>query len=241
MEKKPILDLKEISKTKSGDFTKIVCPSCGTAASASDLNINDKIAKCGQCDSVYSFQNAISPLLSFESPKQEVLRPEGIDVFYFKDEMDITLTQPITLVDAIVGPLMVFFAVLLTLSLFSKKMHWAVPAVMWGMSAYPLFNLIFHRRYKVNIVADKKHFSIIYKPRRYGQKNHHYDAQDIDQLYVRSKEGLYDLMLSVHTPHGIKQVPVIQRINGLSKARYLEQEIERYLGISDRPIPEEVK
>ena len=40
---------------------------------------------------------------------------------------------------------------------------------------------------------------------------------------------------------GQKHVPLIPVLGSLSKARYLEQEIEKHLGIIDREVLEEIK
>jgi hypothetical protein len=241
MEKKPKLELKEITKVQTRDFTKVVCPSCGTAGKADDININDKIAKCGQCNVVYSFQPSISPLLNTPSPKPEVLRPEGIDVYYFKDELDITMNQPISIFDAILAPSLFFFALLATASFFKKgEISAVIPALLWLGTIIPTINLIFSNRFKLYITADKRYLSIIRKPKRF-KKDQHFAVDEIDQLFVRTKDGLFDLMLVVKTSSGAKQIPLIKRMHGISKARFLEQEIERHLQITDRPILEEVK
>lgn len=241
MEKKPILKLKEITKTKDGDFVKVVCPSCGNPGKADDININDKIAKCGQCNVVYSFQPNISNFLFTPPPKQELLRPEGIEVYHFKGELDITMEQPISLWDAILAPLLFFFAFMITAAYLKKgEISGLFPALFWIATAIPTFNLLNRKRHKIYITADDRHLSIIRKPKRF-KKDQHFAVSEIDQLFVRTKDGLFDLMLVVNTPSGARQIPLIRRFHGISKARYLEQELERYLGITDRSIPEEVK
>ena len=88
------LKLKKLNLEKEQSFYKILCPSCKNEVKSNDLNINDKIAKCGACNVVFSFQEMVNNL--FTNPtkiKQEIIRPEGIDLFYLKDELDITVQQ----------------------------------------------------------------------------------------------------------------------------------------------------
>ena len=85
MENKPLksyhkpLEKLELNETKQSTFIRINCPSCDSPVNAADLNINDKIAKCSSCDSVFSFEQEIQQLLSLSPIKQEVAKPAGID------------------------------------------------------------------------------------------------------------------------------------------------------------------
>ena len=47
------------------------------------------------------------------------------------------------------------------------------------------------------------------------------------------------VFLIVNGAHGQKHVELIQSVNTRSKAKYIEQEIERHLGIPDRRVPDE--
>jgi len=42
--------LEELEFNLPDEHTKLSCPSCDSDIPANDINIHDKIAKCGQCD-----------------------------------------------------------------------------------------------------------------------------------------------------------------------------------------------
>ena len=43
----------------------------------------------------------------------------------------------------------------------------------------------------------------------------------------------------VNEPTGQKHIELISNVDSRSKAKYIEQEIEKYLGIKDRRVPDE--
>jgi len=43
----------------------------------------------------------------------------------------------------------------------------------------------------------------------------------------------------VDDPNGQKHVELIKSVNSRTQAKYIEQEIEKYLGIKDRRVPDE--
>ena len=46
--------------SNTDEFVQIKCPSCGSSTSSDHMNINDKVAKCGSCNAVFSFANQLS-------------------------------------------------------------------------------------------------------------------------------------------------------------------------------------
>ena len=110
------LKLKKIDLKKEQDFHKISCPSCQNEILAADLNINDKIAKCSKCNVVFSFQHTVNNLFTHQPKvKQEIIRPEGIDLFHFREELEITIQQPFPSALVIFAGLMSTMAVLFTI------------------------------------------------------------------------------------------------------------------------------
>ena len=74
-------------------------------------------------------------------------------------------------------------------------------------------------------------------------KDHSFNRTDIAQLYIKRNPatGHYDIFIIVDGLEGQKHIKLIPNVEGKSKARYLEQEIEKYLGIIDREVLEETK
>ena len=80
--------------------------------------------------------------------------------------------------------------------------------------------------------------NISWRPKKFI-KDQQFNIKDIDQIYTRSVSGLSSIFMIVNGIDGQKHIKLIQGLDSLSKARFLEQEIERHLGIVDRNIPEE--
>ncbi len=234
------LELKNIQEESSG-FKKISCPSCHQETLAADINIQDKIAKCSTCNVVFSIEPKISNLLSKSTIKQEVIRPEGIDIFYFQNDLDITIQQPPLAFDIVAGILLPFAAIIATLIYFfpeGRDPSILFPIILWLFSLYPLVNLFNRKKHKMHIVVEDETLSLYRKPRRFI-KDKHIDTREIDQLYVKKNQHIYSIFMIVNGVNGQKHISLINNLDSLSKARFLEQEIEKHLNIEDRKIPDE--
>ncbi len=67
-------------------------------------------------------------------------------------------------------------------------------------------------------------------------------ANEIDQLYLTPSSdgmGYYTIHMIINGLEGQKHEKLMT-VKTLSKAKYLEQEIERYLDISDSEIPDAI-
>jgi len=224
----------------SSEAVKISCNSCGNHIPAENININDKIGKCNSCNTIFSFQNEIASLLKPSKAKQEVNRPEGIDIFYFQDDLDIAIQQPYTAFEIIglcVMPLIVFIFGALYME---GKINMVMPIISGLVSLFLLGGFIGRSKDKVHLNVGEKFLSVKWRPRKF-HKDKFYPIQDIDQVYINNATGYYTIFIILNGENGQKHVPLITGIPSVSKARYLEQEIEYHLGIADREVPEETK
>lgn len=240
MEHKPLhqekLKLKDLSFSPLEEFKRVSCPSCNSIVKADNLNINDKVAKCNNCDVVFSFENVINNLAKPKKVKQEILKPEGIDLFQYGDDLDISVQQQESAFDIILIllmlvplPFIVFYAEGKT-SLINLIMSILVGII-------PFVNLFLLKRHRVFVNIDRNHLVIEHKPKKF-HKNLKVNVSDIDQLYVKNYSGYYNVYMITNGVEGQKHQRIIWT-KSLSKARYLEQEIERHIGIKDRQVPEE--
>ena len=89
--KEPKLKLKDTTKDKT--YKKVVCPSCSNEVSAQDINIGDKIAKCGSCNNIFSFQHEIESLIhapkSNSKSKPRVGNQKDVDIYEYAGELSI--------------------------------------------------------------------------------------------------------------------------------------------------------
>jgi len=245
MKKEPVeeykLKLKDLKQEFPSVYKKIDCPSCSNSVPADNININDKIAKCNSCDVVFPFHESVANF-NPNAIKQEVLKPEGIDLFYFQDELDITMNQPWRDLNVILRlyPPIFFFTALLPAIIF-KNIFWITTAtVLLLMTFYVIYDWIFKSRNKVYINIDDKFLSLIWRPKRF-KKDQHYHIEDIEQLYIKSfapHSKQYTVFMIVNGAEGQKHIPLINRLSSRAKAQYLEQEIEKQLKIVDKDVPE---
>lgn len=234
------LKLKNLSLEPKPEFKRIKCPSCDSVIPADNLNINDKIAKCNSCDIVFPFHKNIADLLSSKKPKQEVLRPEGIETFEYQDEKEFSIYQTITLFDILPLLIVAFFTFAFTAAFFSKGIPWFFPMTSWLLLMFPIYNLFQRKNHRIFLTIDQEFFHIRWRPKKWI-KDRNFPIKKVNQIYTKSHDGHHAIYMIVNGPEGQKHIRLMGEITSLSKARYLEQEIEKYLKIEDRIVPEETK
>ena len=222
-------------------FNIICCPNCDTEIPAADLNIGEKIGKCGSCQAIFSIEKEIQNLRSTtEKIKQEILRPEGIELFHFRDELEITFEQSMGLLEWILFIFVLIFGMAGVGA--SVESSTIIPFIL--LTVFPMLISIvyyFRRKAKHRIILsiDDSYLNIIWRPRKFHIDQNHY-IKDIKQLYVkhRSDLGTWQLKMIIDEGNGQKHVKLAS-VNSASKAKYLEQEIESHLDIQDVVVPEE--
>ncbi len=234
------LELKTPLPEPDKNIRKICCAACSREIPGIDININDKIAKCNECNIVFSIQGEVSGLLEKKKIRQEIIRPEGIDLFHFGDELDITFRQPWTALEIIAVCCLPFFAILFTIVFFEKDISVFIPGILWLSSLAVIANAYLRPKHKVHITIDDRYLSVYWRPKKL-HKDKDYRLEEIDQVYVRlSPDGTgYSVNMITNGVNGQKHVALINGLQSISKAHFLEQEIERHLGIVDRVVSEE--
>ncbi len=233
------LDLKALEKRKNSSFYKISCPSCGQSIPADDINIQDKIAKCGGCHAVFPFEHKLNALLTARKPKQTVLRPEGIDLYAYQNELEISLRQDVQVMDILPWSLWPIFPILFTILFFNQGFPLTIMLASWMVGIFPLMNLFTFSKHKVYITMDEVYLNIQWRPKKLI-KDKRFLVRDIDQIYIKKLNGYHNVVMIVNQPSGQKEITLLS-VRSLSKARFLEQEVEKYLKIEDREVLGEVK
>ena len=233
--------LDDLMSGPPAEYKKICCPSCNADIPAENININDKIAKCNECHVVFPIHSMISNFTDPKKIKQEVLRPEGIDIFYFQDDLDFTVQQPLVVTEVLAAIFLPLFDVLAMLLYFKVGISLFWPASLFLLFTYMIFSLANRSKHKIHINIDDRYLTIKWRPKKL-MKDRSFPINEIDQIYAKSSPGIIGAVyMVINGADGQKHVPLISGLDSLSKARYLEQEIERHLGIDDRHIPEETK
>lgn len=233
------LDLKNLNKEFPKVFKKICCPSCQEDIGAENLNLQKSVAKCGNCNVIFSIEEELKSVKTKDEMRQEIFRPEGIDLFFYKDDLDITIQQHIQGLDAYGIFFFPFIAILSTLAFFSKGIPMIIPAVFVLGSFYFIYRAFNYSKYKTYIDINDKFLNIKSRPKNF-KKDRSFEAQEIDQLYLKkSADGMdyITIYMIVNGLEGQKHEKLLT-VNTLSKAKYLEQEIEKYLNIEERKVPE---
>ena len=232
------LKLKSKTPESESNYQQIHCAACNSEIPAANIHLSDKIAKCGECNVVFSFREKISGLLENKKIRQELIQPEGIDLFYFRDELEISIQQPWTALEVISLSFFPVFAILFSLLSIEKDISPFVIGFFWLGTFLSLLNAYLRSRHKVHLTIDDQYLSVFWRPKKF-KKDKKYRIDEIDQLYIQPYGDGQKVRMILNGVEGQKHVTLISGLKSISKAHYLEQEIERYLGITDRVVPEE--
>lgn len=233
------LKLREFEDGFPKVFKSVECPSCRERVNATDINLDKSLAKCSNCHVLFSIEEEVAQVLQKEDVKQTYLRPEGIEMFSYKGELDFTMSQTIQGVDLfvlLILPMLSVFAILLTVL---KGFTLFVTLPMTLASIYYIYKWITYSKHKLHVDINQETLSVRYRPNNF-KKDKTYRTSDIDQLYLvhaPDGTGYYRIKMVVNGVEGQKHVSLLTATT-LAKAKYLEQEIERYLKIEDRKVDE---
>ncbi len=235
------LELPNLENELPKVFQKINCPSCQSEVNADNLNLEKSVAKCGGCNAVFSIEEELKHVKKNIEVKQEFFRPEGIDLFFYKDDLNITVQQAMTALDAI-GLFSLPLFSFLTTAIYLKKAPFPfwVPVLFALGSIYFIYKAFNYSKYKTYIDINSNQMSIRSQPKNF-KKDKTIPTIDIDQLYIKHHvaEGsnYATIFMIINKPSGQIHEKLVT-VKNLSKAKYLEQEIERYLHIKDRKVLE---
>ena len=231
----------ELHKLKKNKHVGIHCPKCDTATPADNLNIQDKIGKCSSCDSVFSFENTLVSLAPLDATP-DLKRPQGIDFIELNDEIEFSLTPPYSVWHSISGFVFPLVVAGLIGIYFDKGyislLYYA--GAFSAISLYSIYRLIRTKYEKIYVTIDKNDLHIIRRPDN-ANSDKKFSIVEIEQVYIKlDPNGGWALHMVLNKVDGQKHVKLIERFTDYSKAKYLEQEIERYLGIENRKVIGEV-
>jgi hypothetical protein len=232
---------------------KIHCTSCGTAIPAADIHLETTLAKCRQCDTVFSFAQAAGVR---QAPPPEASRQRGAiptppDVKIEEGVQDLRLTQrwfslkyiPMAFFCIAWDSFLIFwYAIALT-----QGGPWIMAvfpiahvAVGIGLTYYTIAGFINRTR----ILVSRRIVAIAHGPLPWTGKVR-LDAHDIAQLYCqeeanRNKNGTYyRYQLSALLRDG-RKIKLLSNLNKPDTALFIEQRIEKWLKIEDHPVEGEM-
>lgn len=235
---KEIFDLPDLEPGKSL-FFKVCCPSCDQEVPADHLNIQDKIGKCDNCHVVFPFDAQLKGFSQVpQKLKQEILRPEGIDLFTYKDELELSFRSTMSITDILV----VCFGAMPVIPLLGEGLEKGliIPVTIGLILSLLLVAYFLLRWGQKKYVTINQHQILMETKPKFLSRTKTYDSQDVSQVYVyKNPNGPYwEVKMIVDEGRGQKHIK-LTTLNSASKASFLEQEIERHLGIQDVVVPEE--
>ncbi len=233
---------------------KLSCPGCEKEIFYKDINIEKAIAKCSNCHTVFSFEEE-----ELSGPpkrpgdirlKEEIfIIPKGIEMYTILSELNIEMTWRHTGSKFILTFGLFWNAILLPfifIAIFAGE-----PMIFLFISAhlavgigfgYACLSILFNKTY---ISADEYGLRITHSPFTWFHKQHDIPADQIKQLFVKkytngSTNGQpnYAYSLNIILKNG-EEIKLMKGINKPIPARYLEQEIEKFMNIKDARVAEE--
>ena len=249
MEEKESLSKLELKKAKPAfpttkpkeNIIRISCPSCNEPTAMEHINIHDKIAKCGSCAAVFSFEQEVKGLAQTNEKIEEekIVRPAGVEKSYFHDELELTMKQPTGGGWIVMTFLFAFLAGLLYLVHLKKGIPIYWPAGIGGLTMFFLYKYWNSPNEKIYLIVDEEYLSVQYRPKNLV-KDKLVATREVEQLYIKTlANNYYSLYAITNSREGQKHVKLVTYIDSRNKARYIEREIEQHLGIEDRRVPEE--
>jgi len=241
------LELKDLDLPDSSAH-KVSCPSCSQAVTADNLDLKTHVAKCGNCNVIFSFSDIVDKVRD-SAGFTEVQKPEGISINQIGNDLEISVRQPWTLFE-LIG---VSFAPVLFVLLTSLFIAFVAPTLAGKMvlvtflvaalTAYISYFFI-RKEHRLNVHIDDNHLYIEHRPKKLV-KDKSYPIKDIIQIYTKNIAGGNNTMIAsvfmvIKGKEGERHIQLIKPVSSLSQAKYIEQEIEKQLKISDRRVPDEV-
>ncbi len=221
------------------------CPSCDHFIKADDINIKKLIAKCADCAHIFSFESTTLGLAGYSRP--DMLIPSGLEVLKLQDELDIQVnwfrniarsSLTFTLIFTLIWNLVLLPFVIMAIVTGAYQMLLFTSAhVAVGIGMLLRMLAIFTNTTHVNV--SRRFLEIKTTPLpSLVRRNRKVPVEAIQQLYVTRyvesrTNGSPNYAFALYAI--LKDGQKLQLVKGMNEAtqKYLEYEIESFLGIKD--------
>ncbi len=226
---------------------QLSCPNCKAEIHSADINIQQLVAKCSQCNHVFNFQ---PELAHAPRVRPEIPMPAGIEAYSFLSELNLlikwrqlgglgfflfftifwnALVLPFALIAIMTGN----FEILLFISL-----HLSVGIGLLYYTTAKLINTTYITLSRRKLTIEHKPIPWIFSP------NKTIDTADIEQFfverYVASRTNNQpDYRFRIIAIRKRDRITIMQGLTTAEQAQYIEQEMERFLQLPDRAVEEE--
>lgn len=231
---------------------KLDCPDCRSSVKSTDVNLDRMLATCSSCHSVFSFADkfptaSASRTVSFERP--EIARPSSIKVT--GTAKGLTLESGWFNFSYIP---MAFFCVAWDAFLINWYVTVLTTKGPWIAAVFPVAHVAvgigltystlagFLNTTKVDVHRDS--LTVEHGPIPW-RGNRRIPVLDLEQLYCKekvstSRNGVQRTFAVMAILRSSEQIELLTGIDEQEKALFIEQQVERHLGITDRPVPGEL-
>lgn len=227
----------ELPKEKE-PFLHLDCPSCSTKISASDININDKIAKCNSCDAIFSFEETIKTHIE---KTEELKKPVGVDKIYFGEELEMSINQPLGVIAAIALSAFPFVTLMSSLVYFKKESLTAaiIALISTAIFVFYLVRTIKTRKDKIFFNCYDQKLNIEWENDKL-KRTKSFFRSEMEQFYVARTANGIALKVILNTNEGQVHKVLVDGMKSVIELKYLEQEIEQYYGLPNKKIASEI-
>lgn len=226
------------------------CPNCGSVLRAEDYDLATGIIRCSYCKALATLPGARAATVSAQiQPRPDVPMPPGITCQNDGTNMVITRRWRSAILFFLIPFCIAWdsFLIFLYSMAFSGHTSWimfvfpiAHVAVGVGLT-YLVLATLFNRTV---IIAGQGRLNISTGPIPWG-RNIEMSSSEIDQLFCKSKANrgrngtnmTYALWASLHDGTTCK---LVGSVDDEDQVLFIEQKLEKALGIKDRPVPGEI-
>lgn len=223
------------------------CPDCRYPIQADEVDLVKTIAKCKSCNNIFEFGEYLKGKELPGRFRKEIVIPPGIEVLHLMDELEIMVkwrqsSKKFTMFFALFwNAFIAFVSAIVVLSGELFPILFMIPFILVGI--YLMYASIGYLVNTTFITVDENRLSLDHRPLKFLiQKDRHFHPDDIEQVFVRRYEvgkandkPIYAFEVSLKLKNGKKQ-KLVKEMHSIEHARYIEQEIEYFLKIKDRPV-----
>ena len=222
------------------------CPACTTRIERDGINLVKTIAVCKSCANVFDFTEQLRtapPPVPYTATDHHV--PTGINLVEFADGLEISFRRRRagSSFNFMFSLFWNTFLVVVT-ALVGSSGGWGVLLLLTPFYLVGIWLLYLSVGYLVNtttIFVDQHFIAVEHRPINFlVHRDKYYTPEETDQLYVkryspgsRNEQKVWAYSVHLKLKHGA-DIQLLTNLHSADSARYIERQIEAYLGITNR-------
>lgn len=226
---------------------RVYCESCKREIPARDIDIRSRIAKCDVCNSIFDCSSQL-PTPGASITRESLSVPKGVEIHYIENGLQ--------LIRRWFSPIIMFMT-LFCLFWDGFMVFWFYTAISQGQWMMAVFGIIHGlvglglTYYVIGGYINKTYITVSYGALNICHKplpfpgNKVIPTRDLKQLYSKQRIShtrngtsvYYEVYVLTHTG---KKEKLLSGLRVSEEALFIEQEIEKYLGIRDEAVPGEI-